>query len=278
HIKEISYASRVESGSSSSTTVRRASFVGQASYGYDHRYFFTLNARKDGNSDFGADVRWGNFWSVGASLNVHNEEFFQSDLLKVFKLKASIGTNGNSRLGSQQAKGVYSYGLSDNYMGVHGGTMASVWNRRLSWERSYMTNLGLRVNFANVIDVDLEVYNKKTVDLLSELDVSRSTGDTRVVRNLGAIQNRGAELSIESKNITRSNFQWNTNANISHNKNKLLELYNGNSKVMGDKIWMEGKDIDTYYLVRWAGVDPRDGAPLWYDNTGNLTRVFNIER
>ena len=276
HIKEVSYAANIYAGSSSSNTVRMVSWFGQANYNYDQRYYLTLNARKDGNSDFGEDVRWGSFGSAGVSWNMHNESFFTSKLLKTFKWKASFGTNGNSRLGTQQAKGVYSYSKSDNYLGQNGASMSSVWNRTLSWERTYMTNLGLSVNFANRIEVDLEVYNNKTVDLLSDLDVSRTTGDTRVVRNMGSIQNRGVELNIESTNINNPKFKWKTDLNISHNKNKLLELYNGNSKVMGDKIWKEGEDVNTFYLVRWAGIDPRDGAPLWYDADGNITRIYNI--
>ncbi len=275
HIKEISYAAVRENGSSSSSRVRRSSFFGQGGYNYDSKYYLNLNWRSDGNSDFGEDAQWGHFWSIGSSWNIHNEEFFHSDLLKVLKLKASFGTLGNSRLGSQRAKGLYTYGTSSNYAGLSGSTMASVWNRRLSWEQSYMTNIGLRANFNNRVDVEVEVYHKKTVDLLQEQDVSRTTGDTRVTRNIGSTQNRGIEMNIETTNIQQKDFIWRTTANISRNENKLLELYQGIPQTRDRTIWMEGYDLGTYYLVRWAGVDPRDGAPLWYDVNGNVTRIYN---
>src|SRR5690606_11000716 len=96
------------------------------------------------------------------------------------------------------------------------------------------------------LDMDLEIYHKKTVDLLSELDVSRTTGDTRVWRNLGTTENKGVELTIESVNVRKPRFQWTTSANISHNRNRLLELAYGIPKTREDQIWMEGQDLGTY--------------------------------
>ena len=275
HIKEISYAATRENATSSANRVRRSSFFGQGGYNYDSKYYLNLNWRSDGNSDFGDDVQWGHFWSMGSSWNIHNEDFFQSDVLKVLKLKASYGTLGNSRLGSQRAKGLYTYGTSSNYLRQSGSVMSSVWNRKLSWEQSYMTNIGLRANLNHRIDMEVEVYYKKTVDLLQEQDVSRATGDTRVTRNIGSTRNRGIEFSIETVNIDRKDFSWRTEANISRNENMLVELYNGIPQTRDRTIWMEGYDLGTYFLVRWAGVDPRDGAPLWYDVNGNLTRIYN---
>ncbi|MBL1409802.1 SusC/RagA family TonB-linked outer membrane protein [Sphingobacterium faecale] len=275
HIKEVSYAAVRENGSSSSSRVRRASFFGQAGYNYNSKYYLNLNWRSDGNSDFGEDTQWGNFWSIGGSWNIHNEEFFQSDILKTLKLKASHGTLGNSRLGNVRAQGLYTYGTSSNYFGQSGTTMLSVWNRKMSWEQSKMTNIGLRANINNRIDVEVEVYHKKTIDLMQEQDVSRTTGDTRVSRNIGSTRNQGIEMNIETINIENKNFSWRTNLNAAHNNNKLLELYQGISQTRERTIWREGYDLGTYYLVQWAGVDPRDGAPLWYDINGNITRTYN---
>lgn len=276
HIKEVSYAVN-EYGDSSSETEHSMSFFVKGSYSYNNKYFFLFNLRKDGDSDFGEDVRWGNFASAGVSWNIHNEDFFNIPYINVLKLKASYGTNGNSRIGTNDAQGVYSYSDSDNYIDGAGGSMSGSPNPNLSWEKTFMTNIGLRIKLFNRLDIDAEWYNNKTVDLLSELDVSRTTGSTRVYRNVGSIQNRGVEVNIISTNIRNDNFMWTTNLNMSHNKNKLLELYNGISKVMGNTIWREGCDINTYYLIRWAGVDPRDGAPLWYDVDGNITRTYSID-
>lgn len=276
HIKEVSYA--VDSrGSSNSNIDRSMSFFVRGGYSYDRRYYLTFNVRKDGDSDFGDDVRWANFGSIAGSWNIHNESFFDFHQINILKLKASYGSNGNSRLGSRQAKGVYSYNESDNYYDQSGAAMSSSPNPGLSWETTYMTNLGLRIKLFKRIDIDAEWYNNKTVDLLSKLDVSRTTGSTRVYRNVGSIQNRGYEVSLTLHNIVTPELRWTTNLNMSHNENKLLELYNGIEKVMGTKIWREGYDLNTYYLVRWAGVDPQDGGPLWYDANGNITKQHSYD-
>lgn len=273
-IKEVSYAVD-KRGSSSRNMSRSLSYFMQANYAYDQRYFFTFNARRDGNSGFGSDSQWGNFASAGASWNIHNEDFFQSDIINVLKLKASYGSNGNSRIGSQEALGLYSYGESHNYMGELGGTMSGSPNKKLSWETAYITNIGLRIKMFNRADLELEAYNKKTVNLLSNLDVSRTTGDTRSYRNSGEIVNRGIEATLNVELMNNKNINWWAELNASHNRNKLVELYNGIEKVMGNYIWREGYDLNTYYIIRWAGVDPRDGAPLWYDSNGNLTRTYS---
>lgn len=276
-IQDVTYAnSRI--GSNSSKTVRKVSMLGQASYSFDHRYYLTLNARRDGNSQFGSDVRWANFSSAGVSWNIHNEKFFHLPWMNVLKLKASYGANGNSRLGSREARGLYSYGDSYSYNGEVGGVQSGSPNKTLSWETTYKTNVGLRVRMFDRIDVEVELYRDHTKNLISNLDVSRTTGDTRVYRNVGEIVNKGIEVTLSTRNIVpgkEGGFAWTTDLNLSSNNNKLTKLYNGIQKNMGTTVWKEGYDIHTYNLVRWAGVDPYDGAPLWYDANGNVTRVFS---
>lgn len=273
-IKEVSYAVD-RNGSSSRNTSKSLSYFILGTYSYDYRYYLTFNGRRDGNSGFGSDSQWGNFASIGASWNVHNEPFFQSDIIDVLKFKLTYGSNGNSRIGSQEALGLYSYGENYNYMGELGGVMSGSPNKKLSWETAYMTNIGVRIRMFDRLDIEVEAYNKKTVNLLSNLDVSRTTGDTRSYRNSGEIVNRGIEMTIDADLINTKDVNWSAELNMSHNRNKLIKLYNGIEKVMGNYIWREGKDLRTFYLIRWAGVDPRDGAPLWYDNEGNITRNYN---
>lgn len=273
HIKEVSFADD-NTGSSSNSVTRGMSLFVQGSYSYDSRYYLLVNTRRDGRSNFGPDVRWAKFASAGLSWNAHNEAFMEPiENINVLKFKFSYGTNGNSRLGSLEALGLYDY--NDHYAGKTGATMSGSPNPTLSWETTYMTNFGVRIKFFDRFDIDLEAYNNNTVDLLSNLDVSRTTGDTRVYRNVGSICNRGLEATIDAELYRNRDVDWTASVNLSHNQNTLLELYNGESKVMGDFIWREGYDLNTYYLIRWAGVDPRDGAPLWYDAKGNLTRVYD---
>ncbi len=129
-IKEVSYAVD-KRGSSGRSVSRSLSYFLQGNYDFDRRYYFTVNARRDGNSGFGSDSQWGgSFASAGASWNIHNESFFEADNINVLKVKLSYGSNGNSRIGSQEALGLYSYGESHNYMGELGGSMSGSPNKK----------------------------------------------------------------------------------------------------------------------------------------------------
>jgi hypothetical protein len=215
---------------------------------------------------------------VAGSWNIHNEPFFNSTFINILKLKASFGSNGNSRLGSQRAEGIYAYRTSNYYINKSGASMIDAPNPALSWETTYMTNLGLRIKILKRFDVSAEWYNNKTVDLLTRVDVSQITGgDTQINRNVGSVQNRGYELTLTSKNISTPVFEWTTQINMSHNQNKLLKLYNNIQKTSGTKFWKAGYSVDTYYLVRWAGVDPQDGMPMWYDVNGNTTKTYSYD-
>lgn len=279
YIQDVSYANS-RNGSNYSSTTRKASFLGQISYSFDSRYYLTFNGRRDGNSQFGSDVRWADFASVGVSWNVHNEKFFKIPWITVLKLKASYGANGNSRLGSQEALGLYSYGESYAYNGEMGGTQSGTPNHTLSWETTYKTNLGFRLELFNRFDIDFDWYNHHTKNLLSNLDVSRTTGDTKVYRNVGEMRNRGFDLSLTTKNIVsekEDGFKWTTELNLAHNTNVLLKLYNGIQKNFGTYSYIEGYDVSTMFLVRWAGVDPADGSPMWYDKEGNITKQYSAD-
>jgi TonB-linked SusC/RagA family outer membrane protein len=278
NIQDVSQAD-TRNGYNSSNRTRKVSFLGQLSYSYDHRYYLTVNGRKDGNSQFGTDVRWANFASVGASWNINNEKWFHVDWINVLKLKASYGANGNSRIGSQESLGTYTYSDSNSYNGNMGGVQAQSPNSRLSWETTYMTNLGLRIATFNRIDLEVEYYHNLTKNLLSQLPVSLLTGDTRVYRNVGEILNQGIEVNLTTRNFVakkEGDFSWTTDFNLAHNSNKLKKSYRGTQVNFTDGIsWIEGEDTKTYYLVRWAGVDPYDGSPMWYDANGNLTKTYD---
>lgn len=278
NIRDVSQAN-TRDGYNSSSRRRKVSVLGQATYSFDHRYYLTVNGRKDGNSQFGSDVRWANFASIGASWNIHNEKFFHIPLINVLKLKGSYGANGNSRIGSLQSLGTYTYSDSNSYNGELGGVQGQSPNSRLSWETTYMTNLGLRVAALNRIDFEIEYYHNRTKNLLSQLPVSLLTASTRVYRNVGEIVNKGFEINLTTRNFVANRedgFSWTTDFNLAHNENRLTKSYRGTQVNFTDGIsWIEGQDTKTYYLVRWAGVDPYDGSPMWYDANGNITKTYD---
>lgn len=276
NIKEITYAEENSIRANSNTDPRRSmSFFARASYAFDSRYYLSANWRTDGNSGFGKYARWANFWSIGASWNLHKEKFFSSDRIKMLKLKASYGTNGNSRVDASVATGSYSYSSSFAYAGRPGAVIGTVPNPGLSWEKTRMLNTGIRIELAQGFTAEMEYYDNYTSDLLSKIYISRSLSADRVYANVGEIRNRGLELSLESVNLKRGTFLWTTRLNAAHNRNRIEKLYNGMTTSFGTKIWQEGYDSRTFYLVEWAGVDPSDGLPIWKDKDGNFTKTYN---
>ena len=274
-IRELAYADKTSiSGSSSFNHSRSQSMFGRAEYSFDKRYYLSANVRRDGNSDFGIYARWSNFWSAGASWNIHNEPFFDVPLIKMLKLKFSYGNSGNSKV-SSTANGTYNYGSSYAYMGISGGVLGQIPNPGLSWETTNMMNLGLRADIGGIFEVELEGYRNITHDLISNIYVSRAITDDKVPANVGRLLNQGIEMNLSSTNIKTKDFRWTTSFSISHNMNRILELYEGVPTSFGDTIWMEGKDRNTFALVKWAGVDPTDGSPMWYDLNDNITHTYN---
>lgn len=277
-IKEIEYAEKVSSYSYTNVkNTREMSYFGRAEYGYDDRYIVTGNIRRNGNSIFGKYSKWGTFWSVGASWNIHKEHFWNVSWMKFLKLKASYGKAGNSKIDATTATGTYSYSDSNSYMGVAGGVIGSVPNPGLSWETTYQANCGISMDLFDGLEIEVEAYDYITKDLLSKVYVSRTISEDRQYANLGKMRNSGVEISIAYDVIHKQDWNWNIRFNAAHNKNKILELYNGMPTSFGSTIWMEGYSSDTHMLIRWAGVDPLDGSPLWYDKEGNLTKVYDYD-
>ncbi|TCC97908.1 SusC/RagA family TonB-linked outer membrane protein [Pedobacter hiemivivus] len=275
-IRDPNYATRI-TPTFSGEQKTGISYYGQLRYTLSKKYSLLGSFRRDGNSDFGVDVKWATFNSVGASWTISNEEFWKIKQFDFAKIKLSYGTNGNSRMGSYKAKGIYNLNvIGSSYNDTDGAVMASGENPVLSWETTYILNGGISIGLFKRVSLDLDIYRKTTKGLLDEVDVTRTTGFTSIDQNIGSVRNSGIEMNLVTQNIQNKDFQWTTNFNIARNTNKILKLYNNNTKVLDKTIREVGKDANTFYLVRWAGVDPRDGGPLWYDDRGNITKAFDL--
>ena len=279
HIKEITYSiSASRDGSSSASNSRSLSYLGTINYSYDNRYYLSASYRRQGKSSFSTYSRWGEFTSIGASWNIHNESFFNVPFINMLKLKTSYGNSGNSRVDTSAAYGTYTYGTSTYYGGIMGATQGSAPNPGLSWETTYIANVGLDVGlFEGRIDLELEWYRKYTKNLLYDGRVSSIISEGTVTRNVGEMENRGFEVHLVTRNIASGDFLWTTDLNGSVNRNIIRKLYKGNHTGFFDYVWMEGASKDAWWLSRWAGVDPATGGPMWYDADGNLTYTFSYE-
>ena len=277
-IKEINYVSDANIDGGSNTDFDRSlSYMGQAAYSYDDRYYLTANVRRQGFSEFGEYSRWATFGSIGLGWNIHNEKFFRSKVFDTLKLKGSFGTSGNSRISSSSADGSYSISTSYSYLGNMGALQSAVANPGLTWETTYMTNIGVSIGLFKRLMIDAEFYNNLTDDMLTESRVSTIVSEDTVLCNIGKMRNRGYEISIVSANIVHPEFTWRTELNIAHNKNRIISLYEGITKSFGSYVWEEGRSKNEWYLIRWVGIDPADGKPMWYDKRGNLTKIYNYD-
>jgi TonB-linked SusC/RagA family outer membrane protein len=259
------------------------SFFGNLSYNFDERYFVDLSLRRDASSRFGKNNRWGNFWSAGASWNAKNEAFLKyTDWLSLAKLRLTIGTQGNADIGNYRAKGLYAFGTT--YNGVAGSYLGSPSNDNLTWERSLSYNVGIDFGFIDDrYKVTVDWYRRNTYDMLLEVPVTHTSGFTDVMRNVGEMYNTGLEFTVSAELVKTIDWEVKASANFSYNYNEITKLFDGLPDDEGLEIPDTGLKLQVghpygeFSDVRWAGVNPGNGDPLWYDKNGNLTTVFAEE-
>ena len=248
------------------------SFFGIVDYNYDNRYFAQATFREDGSSLFGEDNKWGAFWSVSGSWNATNEKFLKDvknlDLLKV---RLSYGVNGNNGISAYQAYGLYG---TATYNGVTGYLPSQLENKVLSWEKNKTINFGVDVAaFGNKLTASIDVYNRKTVDLLLTKQIPQTTGFSSIFTNVGSMRNRGIEIQLEYNILQNKDIFWSVGFNAAYNKTKILDL--GGDEFIGSwRRQVVGRSMYSYYLYDYYGVNPANGEALWVasiDEKGNKT-------
>ncbi|WP_194850230.1 SusC/RagA family TonB-linked outer membrane protein [Nonlabens antarcticus] len=251
------------------------SVFANAEYAYDSKYLASFSIRRDGANVFGPNNRFGTFYSVGLGWNLAKEDFMSDvDWIDDLKLRSSFGQVGNANIGQSNFISIFS---ATEYNGQPGRFFSSFGNPDIKWETQSNIDIGLDFAFIrNRIQGSLNFYRQDNQDLLRDnFPVSASNGDTTVPGNIGAILNRGVELSIKSRNIVSQNngFEWTTNLNFTKNENEVTELGNDNIPILGaTSLTAVGEDVNTFYLPVYAGVDPANGRALFYtDGTRSAT-------
>ena len=253
------------------------SFFFRGEYNFDERYYVDFSMRTDGSSRFGEDHRWGLFSSLGLMWNLRKEKFMQKYAwLTNAQISLSTGTSGNSSIKNYEHLALFTSGF--NYSENSGTAPAQVGNEDLGWEQTWTTNLGLHVGFINRFNVDIELYNKKTTDILMAVPTSYTDkGFDSRWENIGSMVNRGVEVAVNADVLRIKNFTWNVNANVSYNKNEITELYNGVSEYENTGTGLRmvvGHPYGEFYLNRYAGVNPANGDALWYTKDGEITTEY----
>lgn len=232
-------------------------------YEYDQKYIFKATFRLDGVSSLSKDNRNGIFPGLSAGWAVHREEFFKdskiSAVISSLKPRVSYGQNGNiAGLGRYETQGVY--GLQGNYNGSAGFSNTGIINSELRWEKSKTIDIGLDMGlFKDRVTLIIDYYNRKTSDLLTNLDLPNYTGFGSFRTNLGTFQNKGFEIGADARVINSGNWTLNIGANASFVKNKILQLpFNGNenNRQGGLQVYDPGQG-----KVVWVG-GLQEGQPL----------------
>ncbi|MFR9524124.1 MAG: TonB-dependent receptor [Rikenellaceae bacterium] len=257
------------------------SFFGRAEYSHDNRYYADLSLRGDASSRFAEGNRWGMFWSTGLLWNARNESFMAgNNWLTTAQVAFSAGTSGNSSIGNYEHLALVSGGV--DYVEMPGVYPSSKGNSELTWEKLFTTNLSLRMGFFNRASLEIDLYNKKTTDMLMAVPVNYSTSSVGGYewQNMGAMVNRGIEISASGTVIATPKFRWSLFANVSYNKNKITELYNGvQSYEYGEtfNMMVVGESLGSFYINEYAGVNPINGDALWYTADGDITNELKDE-
>ncbi|WP_046756872.1 SusC/RagA family TonB-linked outer membrane protein [Kordia jejudonensis] len=276
-----------------STTEDRGlfSYFAVAKYNYDDKFGVQANIRRDASSQFSKTNRWGTFWAAAAFWNLHREKFMEDvEFINNLKIRASYGKSGNDRIGNAFSAfdligttnnpGNYN-GSGQGYQGTNGFWTTQLGNPDLKWETTVKANIGIDfAMFENRLSGNLDFYQTTTEDLFLNRPISTISAFNNISANVGEIQNKGIELAL-SYDIIRSNdrkgLNWSVNGNIAYNKNEITKLVGDGLIETTRTALAEGNPFGTFYAVRWAGVNPANGSPLYFDADGNITDQYNAD-
>ena len=219
------------------------SYFGRINYTFKDKYLFTVTGREDGSSKFGANNLYAFFPSAALAWRVSDEDFLKNNpLISNLKIRTSYGQTGNSETApyaSDALLGSYTAVLNDTRTaGVGTNRLA---NPDLRWEKTAQYDAGLELGlFQNRINIEADIYYRKTTDMLLNAPVPRSSGFGSIFKNIGSMENKGFEFTLNTSNVNGKDFSWNSTFNISMNRNKVLSLatpapiYSGNPNFLSN--------------------------------------------
>lgn len=258
-------------------------FFANANYMYNNRYYADFVYRVTGSSKFGANNRYGNFWSGGLGWNLHNESFIQSDKIDLLKIRGSVGYTGKVNFEPFQAMTIYHYTSDLDYKNGIGAVPQGIGNVDLAWEREFSYNIGTDVSlFGRRLNLTFDAYWKRTKDLVLDGSRAPSTGTASAKENVGEMENKGFDFQVDGMLVQRDDFYWQVGLIGSANKNKILKINSALKKANADasKVesvkplaqYEEGESTSALKVVRSAGIDPATGKEVYFKLDG--TRTF----
>ncbi len=268
--------------------LRRTSYFGRLQYDFKSKYLATFNARKDGSSRFGPNTKWGFFPSASVGWILSKESFLKDvEQLNLLKLRVSYGRAGNDGIGdyrwisTMESKRYNSTGnitstsdyLNTNGLVLNGYSQANYTNPNLSWETTTSFNLGMDVwAFNNRLQFVVDYYDNITSDLLLNTPLPQQTGFSTSWRNYGEVRNYGVETEVSGYILSQPKFKWNSNFNVSYNRNEVLEIpepFNADRYGVYARL-EEGQGIFDFYMYQWEGLLSQEDLDNGYDVPGSL--------
>jgi TonB-linked SusC/RagA family outer membrane protein len=256
--------------------IRTFSYYANAAYTYDRRYTLSASTRKDLSSEFGqgTNKKGTPYFSVGAGWNISNETFFHPTVFSQLKLRTTFGYNGNVNP-LVIARPIITYINYGNNGVPYAATplSGSVSNSLLRPEKTGIFNLGIDYTLkGEKVSGSVEYYNKNTKDLLANGALDPSTGYTNAIYNTGNLRGYGIDMTLNSLNLQKGLFRWNSNFLFSYNKVKVSKLYAASANTAGSVVsnssgsYNEGYDLSRVFGYKWTGLDPLTGDPRGYVN------------
>ncbi|MDZ4072094.1 MAG: SusC/RagA family TonB-linked outer membrane protein [Sediminibacterium sp.] len=252
------------------------SYFSSVGYDFDKKYGVKLSVRRDGSSRFGANNRFANFWAASAWWNAKNEKFMDNvNFLSDLKVRASYGTAGN--VPNQFYGSLGTYALNVAYNNLPAAVPTQIANPDLTWEKNTNWDIGIDFGlFENRITGTLDYYNRKTNDLLYPQPVSQATGFSSILSNIGSLTNKGIEVSLTGEIIRKKDLKWSVTVAYSNNKNNVNSLISDNVPSSNNTRLVIGQPLNTYYMVRWAGVNPANGRNQYFAVDGSVTETYSL--
>jgi TonB-linked SusC/RagA family outer membrane protein len=272
-ISLLSGASTPTGTASTFTGYRTAGILGNAKYDYKGKYLFSTNLRYDGSSRFGANQKFGLFYGVSAGWRVIDEDFMKDQsVVSDLKLRASYGETGVQPSDNFGVLALYGIGGQYGNPGLSGGLRpGQLPNPDLTWEVSKQLNFGLDLGFLkNRITLAFDIYRKTNSDLILPRTLPGDSGFGSINENAGKAKTEGIDIDLNTRNIETKDFSWSTNFNIAFNRNELLQLNNGLTNI-SDFFYTVGRPLYQIFTYKYAGVNPADGRPMYYDKNSNIT-------
>lgn len=293
HAKE--YMEGAPTGDESLT--RETSILVSTNYSYDNRYLLDATYRANASSLFGADRRWGHFWSAGIGWNVHKERFMENvTVLNQLRFRASTGYSGSQNFNSYQAIATYKY-YNEVYDNIIGSHLLGLANPDLQWQKTQDNNIGVDITLMDALDITFDYYVKNTQNLLTPVALPPSAGFTTYTENLGETKNKGVEFKVNYRIIsdTDRELYFSVFASGMHNKNKITKISDAlsimNNERDADKTngsggnpnleensaitrpsvrYAEGQSLDAIWAVRSYGIDPATGNEVFLTPEGQM--------